>query len=225
MTSNSGDNNNNEKVIELETTPLLGSRTKNTNSRSGNGHHASSSADPKTAAESPPPLAIQATAALASAMLVQSYLLVGVFPYSGFLAMHLVPSLNEESAGRYAGLIASSFMAGRTLTSFHWGRAADRYGRTFTIKVSLLLSAFFSVLFGLAPSLPLALAARFALGLSNGIVGSIKTLIMEMSHGNKSKETKTMAIVMGMWGYGFLINSFTSMGAHERPQSDACRSG
>lgn len=179
--------------MKSEATPLLGDIA------SHSGHDA-------TPNESSTEFPASAVLSLSAAMLVQSYLLVGVFPYSGFLAMHLVPSLTEESAGRYAGLIASSFMAGRTITSFLWGRAADRYGRTFTIKVSLLLSAGFSVAFGLAPTLPLALAARFALGLSNGIVGSIKTIIMEMSHGNKKRETKTMAIVMGMWGYGFLIN-------------------
>ena len=143
-----------------------------------------------------------ATAALAAAMLVQSYLLVGVFPYSGFLALHLLPSLTTESAGRVAGLVASSFMAGRALTSFGWGRAADRHGRTFTVRASLLLSAGLSVCFGLAPTLPLALAARFALGLSNGIVLWVKVLVMEMSRGDKREETRTMAIVMGMWGYG-----------------------
>ena len=145
-------------------------------------------------------------AALSFAMLVHSYLLVGVFPYSGFLAMHLVPSLNEETVGMYAGLIASSFVMGRTVTSFVWGKAADRCGRLFTIQASMLLSAIFSVLFGLAPTLPLALTARFALGLSNGIIGSVKTIIAKLSHGDRSRETNAMAIVMGMWGCGFLIN-------------------
>ena len=194
-----GDSSNRE--VESEATPLL--------VLGGKSGHASVSAEkgPTSLGESSSPSStIPTTAALALTMLVQSFLLVGPFTYSRFLAMHLVPSLKEENAGRCAGLIASSFMVGRTLTSFYWGKAADRYGRTFTIKVSLLLSAVFSVLFGLAPTLPLALAARFSLGLSNGIIGSIKTIITEMSRGDESKETRTMAIVMGMWGYGFLIN-------------------
>ena len=149
---------------------------------------------------------ILTTGSLAFAMLVQSYLLVGVFPYSGFLAMHLIPGLNEETAGRYAGWIASSFMIGRTFSSFEWGKAADKYGRTFVIKASLLLSAIFSILFGLAPTFPLALLSRFVLGLCNGLIGPIKTLVSELSHGDQSKETRMMAIVGGMWGYGFLLN-------------------
>ena len=102
--------------------------------------------------------------ALSFSLLVQSYLLVSVFPYSGFLAMHLIPGINEETAGSYAGLIASSFMAGRCLSSFEWGKAADRYGRVFVIKVSLLLSAVFSTLFGFAPTFSLALILRFLMG-------------------------------------------------------------
>ena len=146
------------------------------------------------------------TASLASTMLVQSYLLVSVFPYSGFLAMHLVPGLNEETAGSYAGLIASSFMFGRTFSSFEWGKAADRYGRVFVIQVSLLLSGIVSVLFGFAPTLYSALFWRFVLGLCNGLIGPIKTLVSEFAKGDTVKETKTLALVVGMWGYGFLIN-------------------
>lgn len=147
-----------------------------------------------------------AVAVLAFALLVQSYLLVSVFPYSGFLAMHLIPGLNEETAGSYAGLIASSFMAGRTFSSFEWGKAADRYGRVFVIEMSMLLSAAFSILFGLAPTFPIALVVRFLLGMCNGLIGPIKTLVSEYARGDQEKETKMMAIILGMWGYGFLIN-------------------
>ena len=144
--------------------------------------------------------------ALSFSLLVQSYLLVSVFPYSGFLAMHLIPGLNEETAGSYAGLIASSFMAGRTFSSFEWGKAADRYGRVFVIKMSLLLSAVFSILFGIAPTFKTALILRFLLGLCNGLIGPVKTLVSEYAGGDQKKETQMMAIILGMWGYGFLIN-------------------
>lgn len=57
------------------------------------------------------------TIALCSCALTHSYLLISVFTYSGFLAIDLVPSANEENAGSYAGLIASAFMIGRATTS------------------------------------------------------------------------------------------------------------
>jgi MFS family permease len=146
------------------------------------------------------------TAALAFAMMVQSYLLVSVFPYSGFMAMFLIPGVNEETAGSYAGLIASSFMFGRTFSSFEWGKAADMYGRVFVIRSSLLLSAVFSILFGLAPTFNTALFWRFVLGFCNGLIGPLKTLVSEITDGDQKAETRMMAVVLGMWGYGFLIN-------------------
>ena len=45
------------------------------------------------------------------------------------------------------------------------------------------------------------------MGVGNGITGTIKCLLSEISEslGSQARETKTMAIVYGMRGYGFLI--------------------
>ena len=140
------------------------------------------------------------TVALCSAMMVQSYLLISVFPYSGFLAMHLLPQLDSENVGSYAGYIASCFMVGRAVTSFEWGKATDRYGRKFAIEATLFLSAIFSIAFGFAPSFELAILFRFLLGLSNGMIPAVKTIISELNRGDEQEETKMMALVLGMWG-------------------------
>jgi MFS family permease len=146
------------------------------------------------------------TAALCICMLAHSYLLISVFPYSGFMAIDLIDTVNEENAGSYAGFIASAFMIGRAVTSFGWGKAADSYGRTSVLCTSLGFSCFCSILFGLSPSFPAALAFRFCLGLVNGIVGTIKTVISELADGDERLEARGMNIVMGMWGWGFLIS-------------------
>lgn len=163
------------------------------------------------------------TIALAAAMLVQSFLLVGVFPYSGFMAMQLVPGLNEETSGSYAGLIACSFMVGRTASSFGWGQISDKYGRVFVIRASLLLSAVFSILFGLSSNFYLALLWRGILGLCNGIIGPVKVLVTEYNRGDRNKETEMMGLVIGTWGLGFLINpaitGFLSEPAKQFPES------
>ena len=142
---------------------------------------------------------LRSTISLCCAMLTQSYLLISVFPYSGFLAMHLLPQLNQENVGSYAGFIASCFMLGRMISSFEWGKATDKYGRKFAIQATLLLSAIFSILFGLAPSFKYALFFRFMLGLSNGMIGSVKTIVSEINKTDE-EETKSMALVLGMWG-------------------------
>jgi MFS family permease len=66
----------------------------------------------------------------------------------------------------YAGMIASSFMLGRFLTAYQWGRMADHYGRVCVLQVALLFSIVFSILFGTSKSLATALIWRTALGMS-----------------------------------------------------------
>jgi MFS family permease len=125
------------------------------------------------------------TIALCTCVLTHSYLLISVFPYSGFMAIELIPSANEENAGSYAGLIASAFMIGRAITSYSWGKAADVYGRTTVLYASLGLSFVFSLTFGLAGNFPLVLVWRFLLGTGNGLMGTAKTAVSELAGSNR----------------------------------------
>ena len=82
---------------------------------------------------------MKATSGLALAMLVPSFLLASVFPYADFLAIHLIPNLDTESAGHYAGLVGSSFMFGHMFISYALGNVANWHGMMFIIKTLLLL--------------------------------------------------------------------------------------
>jgi len=146
------------------------------------------------------------TAAMCMCSLVHAYLLISVFPYAGYMVIDLIDDVTEENAGTYAGLIASSFMAGRTLSSYHWGKLADVYGRVFVLNASLVLSAIFSVLFGMSPTFRYAMIWRFCLGFSNGIIGTAKTAVTELAHGDERLERRAMGLVIGMRGWGFLIS-------------------
>jgi len=158
-----------------------------------------------SAPSTPPASSLHATtAALCFCMLTHSYLLISVFPYSGFLAMHLL-DLDETEAAQYAGYLASSFMVGRACSSLALGRAADRYGRTTVLCTSLLLQFVFSLWFGFVRrSFLMALTIRFLLGFTNGIMQVIKTLVSEIS--SKEDEARNMTFVIGMWGWGFLVS-------------------
>lgn len=110
------------------------------------------------------------TIALCCCVFTHSYLLISAFPYSGYMAMDLIPSANQENVGSYAGLIASAFMIGRSLTSYGWGKLADVYGRTAVLYASLGFSFVFTLLFGLSKSFSMALLWRLMLGAGNGIM-------------------------------------------------------
>jgi len=146
------------------------------------------------------------TVAMCLCTFTHSWLLVSVFPYSGFMVIRLVPGTDEENAGSYAGLMAASFMIGRALTSYGWGRIADIYGRRIVFFISLLLSALFSFLFGLSSSFGIAFFWRFFLGASNGLAGISKAVVSETAQGNEKLETRGMSLSMGMWAWGFLIS-------------------
>ncbi len=170
--------------------------------------------------------------ALCSVTFLQAYLLVGVFPYAAFMAVNFL-QIQEEQAGPYAALFATSFMIGRTATAHLWGLLADLYGRRFAMMCSLAGSGFASLWFGFATSFSQAIVARGMIGALNSIVGVSKTVATELAfydfdecnnqleygeadtddnnHEEEQQqqreqlETRIVGRVMSMRAYGFLI--------------------
>jgi MFS family permease len=92
------------------------------------------------------------------------YQLFNVFPYSGYMVIHLIPGVDNENAGFYAGMLASSFMVGRACSAYAWGQLADIYGRKFVLIVSLLISSIGSLAFGCSTTFFMAVLVRFIMG-------------------------------------------------------------
>jgi MFS family permease len=136
------------------------------------------------------------------------FLLSSVFPYSGFLVMFLIDdgSVDEENVGLYAGILTSSFMIGRALTAIHWGAMADTYGRKFVLLVTLTTSVVGSIAFGLSTTFYSALAVRFTMGLFNGTMVVVRTMISELAGGDKETESKGVALLFSMIGYSMLVS-------------------
>ncbi|CAN1837610.1 Probable peptide/nitrate transporter At3g43790 [Linum perenne] len=86
----------------------------------------------------------------------------------------------EEDIGFYAGFVGSSFMIGRALTSFFWGRLADRYGRKPVILIGTFSVVIFNALFGLSSSFWMAISMRFLLGCFNSLLGTIRAYASEV---------------------------------------------
>ena len=113
------------------------------------------------------------TIALCSSVLTFFYLLMSVFPYSGFMVMHLIHGVDHEHAGIYAGFLASSFMIGRAITSYPLGLIGDIYGRKFVLVFTSLVAGFGSLLFGLSTSYKMAFIIRFIMGKSQKRSGCV----------------------------------------------------
>ena len=104
------------------------------------------------------------TIALCSTVLTFFYILMSVFPYSGFMVMHLIRGVDHEHAGIYAGFLASSFMIGRAITSYPLGLLGDIYGRKFVLCFTSIICGFGSLLFGVSTSYTMAIIIRFIMG-------------------------------------------------------------
>lgn len=141
------------------------------------------------------------------------YLIMNVFPYSGFLALHLLNGNGNDipqdevlytaaTIGPYAGILVSSFRLGRIPTAIAWGNCADVYGRKFVLVIGLVAMVVGNVAFGIAPSYKTAVFIRFFIGLLNGTMVVVRTSISEIAKGNSKLESKGVAMMSSMPGYG-----------------------
>ena len=145
-------------------------------------------------------------------LLTQSYLLISPFVYSGAMALWFYPELSKSEAGYTAGFIASSFMAGRTLSSYHWGLLSDTYGRKSVLLLTMSTSAVINITLGFCTNFYAFVFFRFTMGFFNCVPGTLKTIISEAARGDRTWESDTMGLVFGMWGVGFLIGPLVSGG-------------
>ena len=109
------------------------------------------------------------TLALCSAVFSMFYLIFSIFPYGGFMALHLVPGLQPNSVGIYAGILTGSMKIASVVTAYPWGIVSDTYGRKFVLVFSTASSGVFMFAFGFATNFTVAVAIRVLIGLSTYI--------------------------------------------------------
>jgi MFS family permease len=77
---------------------------------------------------------------------------------------------DETKISFYAGMVTSAFTFAEFSTSMLWGRLSDKIGRKPVLLMGLGGTGLSVLLFGFAPSLPVALFARALGGFLNGWV-------------------------------------------------------
>jgi MFS family permease len=84
------------------------------------------------------------------------------------------------------------------------GYIADRWGRRPVFFLGLITEIIFSLAYGLSTTLGQAIAMRFLLGFTNGIVATSKTVVSEVCAKGDS-ETRGMGMIVGCWGLGLTV--------------------
>lgn len=136
-------------------------------------------------------------------LFVNSFTMTMLFPFSGFLVQFFGIAQDIDRVGTYVGLLASSLFLGRFIGSYPWGVLADHWGRRPVLIISTAFVGGFSLMFGFANSYAVAFAARFLMGMLNGIVGTAKAVLSETC--DNTNQGKAMSIIGSAWGSGLIV--------------------
>ncbi|OAE24866.1 hypothetical protein AXG93_2931s1080 [Marchantia polymorpha subsp. ruderalis] len=126
-----------------------------------------------------------------------------LFPFLYFMVDDFHIADKKEDIGYYAGAVGSVFMFGRFLSSVPWGMFADRFGRRPVFALGLLSVIVFQLIFGATKSFWVAFAARFMLGLFNGMLGPLKAYASEVC--NEENQAWGLSTVSTSWSLGLII--------------------
>ncbi|KAF5970976.1 tetracycline resistance TCR1 [Fusarium coicis] len=115
----------------------------------------------------------------------------------------------------YAGMVTSAFTLAEFSTGVLWGRLSDKIGRKPVLLFGLLGTALSVLVFGFAPSLPVALFARALGGLLNGNIGVLQTTVAELVT-VKEHQPRAYTIMPMVWCIGSIVGPMIG-GALARP--------
>ncbi|KAM9983701.1 hypothetical protein ACTFIY_000409 [Dictyostelium cf. discoideum] len=125
------------------------------------------------------------------------------FTYISPFIIFLGVTDKAELVGYYAGFIASSFSAAQFLSSFFWGKMADRLGRKPILIFGSIGSVISLICIGTSKSLVILILSRSINGLLNGNIGVIKTYIGECT--DKTNQVEAFGWVGLTWGLGSIL--------------------
>ncbi|CAI7992238.1 Protein ZINC INDUCED FACILITATOR-LIKE 1 [Geodia barretti] len=142
------------------------------------------------------------------ALFSSAYSITMLFPFLPFMVQFLLPQVEEENIGKYAGFIASSMFLGRFFGSYAWGALADKKGRKPVVIVSCVLIGLSSAAFGFSVQIYMAVVFRFFVGLFNGVAGTVKAIISE-STTNRS-QALGMSLIICAFSLGLIMGPAVS---------------
>jgi MFS family permease len=140
-----------------------------------------------------------ALGALALALTANALSITNVFPYAPFMVKFFGLTDDERALGFYAGFFMTAYMIGNGASAMFWGYASDRIGKRAVIVLGLAANTLPQVIFGVATSMPTALALRLLMG----VVGAAKALAPELVP--PSEQASAMSMIAATWGLGNLI--------------------
>ncbi|WEW58878.1 hypothetical protein PRK78_004346 [Emydomyces testavorans] len=110
----------------------------------------------------------------------------------------------KKDVSKWVGLTSAIFSICQCFTAVFWGELSDRVGRKPIILTGLFVTMTFSIVFGLSKSLPMAILARACIGLGNGNVGIIRTVVAELVP-EKELQPRAFSLMPLVWTVGSIF--------------------
>ena len=139
-----------------------------------------------------------------------------IFPYASEMVMGFGTTSDKNGTGYWVGLLATSLMVGRTISSPIWGLLIDKWGRKPVTQIGLFMMILLSISFGLSPSLFWALFFRFLLGCFSPLMISSRTILSEIC--SKEEISSAMAWYNLSWNIGSISGNLIG-GVLSNPES------
>ncbi|KAK1256070.1 hypothetical protein MKX07_008329 [Trichoderma sp. CBMAI-0711] len=162
-----------------------------------------------------PPFPVQQMFVLACCRLCEPIAFMSIFPYIYYMIEDFKITDDPTKISVYAGMVTSAFTLAEFATGVMWGKLSDKIGRKPVLLSGLIGTAISVLIFGFAPSLPVALFARAMGGLLNGNIGVLQTTVAELVT-VKEHQPRAYTIMPMVWCIGSIIGPMIG-GALARP--------
>ncbi|CVK99551.1 related to E.coli tetracycline resistance protein TCR1 [Fusarium mangiferae] len=162
-----------------------------------------------------PPFPAKQMFVLACCRICEPIAFMSIFPYIYYMIQDFNITDDSNKISVYAGMVTSAFTLAEFSTGVLWGRLSDKIGRKPVLLFGLLGTAISVLVFGFAPSLPVALFARALGGLLNGNIGVLQTTVAELVT-VKEHQPRAYTIMPMVWCIGSIVGPMIG-GALARP--------
>ncbi|KAL2159008.1 hypothetical protein VTH06DRAFT_3039 [Thermothelomyces fergusii] len=129
---------------------------------------------------------------------------MSIFPYIYHMVKDFRLTEDESRISFYAGMVTSAFTFAEFSTSVFWGRLSDKVGRKPVLLMGMAGTGLSVLIFGFAPSLPVALFARALGGFLNGNIGVLQTTVGELVT-VKEHQPRAYAVMPLVWCVGSIV--------------------
>lgn len=131
---------------------------------------------------------------LVIARIVEPFTYNSISPYIYYMVKDF--GYNDPATiSRWVTIITTSFSLGQGISGVFWGRFSDTRGRKPTLLLGLIGTLIAVLVFGTSTTVAQALLGRFLMGVLNGNVGVMRTMIAELVGSHKEHQTRAFAIL------------------------------